>query len=168
MFRTFRRAGWFDVAHGGANLLADVTIPGALVELPAHLYPPENSTNLSLTADLALAGAVGAIVNLLACVVPAGQRAVIRSFGIFADAPVATTRVTWTVRVDGVPVSGLQAVTFIPRAAGSFSRTFDVLVLARPGQLVEVIATNVDGAPIRVGATLDGWTHTLKQNAGSN
>jgi hypothetical protein len=163
----FRRVARELVAAGGpTQQQATAATPPAIVAYPPYERAGPDSVPLVLQGDAALNG-VGNAVDPVALQVqlPANRRARIASFGQFLDGPLSSTIVQWTLFINDVPVPGLAGISVLGRAAGSLARDLDVFVLVPAGARIRVRITDVDGAPIRAGATLGGWTYLSQEGA---
>lgn len=85
----------------------------------------------------------------------------LQTFSLYVLSQTPLTSATWTVRIDGAPISGLSNVQNPPGTANLVLVTRDTLQIRIPNNAtVDVLITNnnVNG-PWTVGARLIGWYH---------
>lgn len=78
---------------------------------------------------------------------------------IFLDAPNTTTDVTFTLRFNGGPVQGADALRSFPRTANNLSITFPFNTVAPGGAVIDVLATNNSAFAWNIGAEVGGWQY---------
>lgn len=135
--------------------------PAAPVMFPPHLYPPDDATEFTLTAVVALAGPANEVqapaeVELTT---NEGELGVVRVITLFIDAPVAATDVRFRFRLDGKGVEGYEDLRIPGRAASSIERTIDAAIRLKPNSKLSVLIANIDGAARRAAVTISGWTY---------
>lgn len=86
-----------------------------------------------------------------------GVVAVIKYVSLFADAPTLATNVNWALLINGAPVPGWEALSFSPRVAANFERTFPGTVRIPPNANVQVRITNLSASAWDIGASFGGW-----------
>lgn len=84
--------------------------------------------------------------------------AAIQFFSIFINAPTLASDVIWTLRRNGAPVPGFEAVTFAPRAAQSFERTFPCDIKCQTGTKISVTIKNQGAGAELLGSSFGGWS----------
>lgn len=91
---------------------------------------------------------------------PGDQVGWLQQNSIYILVPVATTRVLWTIRINGGPVSGFDNIRNPPGAANFILiNDNDMRVRVPQGATVDMLITNEDGAAVTVGGKLAGWYH---------
>jgi hypothetical protein len=86
-----------------------------------------------------------------------GYYGLIAFFSIFCNAPSVTSNIRWAIRANGGPIAGWDAISFSPRAASSFERTFGATIRIPGGTKISVAITNNGVAAEDVGASYGGW-----------
>lgn len=90
---------------------------------------------------------------------PAQNEGVVRSVSIFVDAPTTALNVVWSLRINGQPVAGADALTTFPRSASNLSITFEYFKQVPVGALIELVVSNRSAAgPWTVGGNFAGWS----------
>lgn len=110
--------------------------------------------------QIALGAGVGtqATSAALRFALPQTMIGVVQIFGLYLLAPVNTTRVQFTLRINGAPVSGWDNIQFPPGTANFVVQNYSGLqVKVSPGSVVDVLVTNLDGAAITCGGKIAGW-----------
>lgn len=133
------------------------------------VYPPRIEKLLTSAdfnvADYAMAvpAGVGSLVTSanLAFALPATQVGWLQQFFLYILGPLATTRLSFMVMINGGPVPGFTMIN--PPGAVNFLliTTNDMRVRLPQGSTVNVQITNLDGAAITAGGLLAGWYHPL-------
>lgn len=156
-------------------------IPGMGIQLPPRgpdiptstisriIYPPrieklQASVDFSArNYNMALAAGIGNTVAspVLSFTVPTGQVGWLQQFSLYTLTQTAATTVQWTVRINGGPVPGFDAIQNPPGIANFVYITADDMRVRVPGgATVDVLITNVGvGGPWVVGGDLAGWYH---------
>lgn len=108
----------------------------------------------------AVAGATLASVAL-SFTVPTGQVGWLQQFAMYSLTPTALTRVQWTVRINGGPVPGFDAMQTPPGIANLiYVGSDDMRIRVPGGATIDVLITNLTaGGPWTVGGDLAGWYH---------
>jgi hypothetical protein len=82
----------------------------------------------------------------------------------------ATTVVTYTLKINGAPVGGYSGLSIFPRVAPSISNSFDSFIRVPSGGKITASYTNTDGGTYVLGFAVSGWfwpevsgTNWLKQ-----
>lgn len=79
---------------------------------------------------------------------------------IFLDAPTNATSVNFTLRFNGGPVQGADALRSFPRTANNLSVTFPFNIVVPGGTVIDVLATNQNASgPWTVSAEVGGWQY---------
>lgn len=104
-----------------------------------------------------LAGA-GSAVTLLRYDNPSSSYGIVRALGGGVDSMTAVTDVTFSLRVNGAPVPGWGQWRLFPGPAARVSGNVDTWVLLWPGDVVELVIINTDGALYTVGGSFSGWS----------
>lgn len=132
-----------------------VTIPPPEVE---PIPTAKDFFRILRTAALAAGAGNQVVSTALRYQASGGIVAAIKFVSIFVDAPTALTNVVWSVLLNGAPAPGFDALTFSPRVAANFERTFPCTIRVPPNTTVQVVITNQDAAgPWTVGASFGGW-----------
>jgi len=132
-----------------------VTIPPPEVE---PIPTAKDFFRILRTAALAAVAGTQIINTALRFQTTAGIVAAVKFVSLFADNPTALINVRWALLLNGAPAPGFDALTFSPRVAANFERTFPCTIRVPPSTTVQVVITNVDAAgPWTVGASFGGW-----------
>lgn len=132
------------------------------------IYPPwtvklaESRDFLVNDFQMALPGAIGATISSAASQfqVPESQIGWLQNFALYILAPIATSSVKWTIRINGGPVSGWDNIQNPPGVALFTYIPSDDLQIRLPNHcLVDVLITNRSANPETVGTALGGWYH---------
>lgn len=132
---------------------------------PPWQFPPPGAREFFTQATGVLAAGAGQVLDLadLSLNAPDRYKGVIRTVGIFIDAPLATFDITWIVLVNGAPYSGWDTLTTFPRAANSLSVDLEgVIRLPQNAQSTIRIRNNNAVGPWTVGANYSGWWWPLQ------
>ncbi len=111
---------------------------------------------------MTLAAAIGATATSanLRFQVPQSQVGWCQEMELYILAPTATSRVTWTLRINQGPVSGFDNLQIPPGAANLILITKnDLRVRVPEGALVDVLITNGAAQAETVGGRIAGWYH---------
>lgn len=108
-----------------------------------------------------LAAGVGATVIPVSFDMPPSFVGFCQIFGIYALSPLATTDITFSLRINQGPVEGWENVTLPPGATNLTLQNFSDLQVRMPDACtLDVIVTNNSAAgPWTVGAKIAGWYH---------
>lgn len=112
-------------------------------------------------ADIAAgAGSTLVIAPTTALRIPDLYEGVVAFVTIFLDAPTTGTDVIFTLRFNGGPVSGADALRSFPRTANNLSITFPFNIVVPGGTTIDVLATNQNAnGPWSIGAEVGGWSY---------
>lgn len=88
---------------------------------------------------------------------PANNIGIIRGVNLFILDMLTTTVLTWTLTINGGPVSGYTNLQIFARTAPFVGNTFDSFVNIPQGSKVRVVYTNTDGGSYTIGAAISGW-----------
>lgn len=134
---------------------------------PPWVYPPPvGSRNFYIQG----AGAIGpgptgyVLVPGTRYVVPNGFRAIIREINLDVNNLLATSNITFQLRINNGGVQGYTMAVF-PRALASFSSAFgpdSTMVFVPEGGVVEIFVNVVDAVVYNLGASYRGWQYTDK------
>lgn len=154
-----------------------LSAPPTRADVAAHspmqrlVYPPRIEKLLSSqdfnVSDFAmvLAAGAGSVVTsqALRFQVPQSQVGWLQQFTMYVLAPLATTDIRFTVRINEGPVSGFTNKQPPPGAANLILIDInDIRVRIPNGATVDVLVTNNSAAgPWTVGGSLAGWYHPL-------
>jgi hypothetical protein len=139
-------------------------LPGALgpeqgmfIRLPGVNFPPAGGIPVDTSGDADLAA--GAVGQLLLVNVPTGSRFRMAGIGFAADDETALSFLTWTIQVDGQPVSGYTQQT---AAVGSVRNLTEIFVLTGVSATVSVnVAIDATAAATyRYICRVRGWFYT--------
>jgi hypothetical protein len=122
-----------------------------------ELYPIPGATEFYKSAVAASAGAGTITPAGLALQLPASSLGIVRVFGVGLDDMTQATRVTFSLRVNQIPVPAWGAFDMFPGVAARVTSTSDTWIVLPSGCLVDVQVINVDGAAYQVGANYSGW-----------
>lgn len=89
--------------------------------------------------------------------VPQGSYATIQFISIFCNAPTVATDVDWALLINGAPVPGFSNLSFSPRVAASFERSFPASVRVSDGAKIGVRITNNGAGAEDIGSSYGGW-----------
>lgn len=139
--------------------------PFARIVFPPRIEKIPTSADFNV-ADYAMAvpaGVGGTVTSAtLAFTLPATMVGWLQQVFLYVLSPLATTSLSWSVRINGGPVPGFTALRNPPGAANFLLiTTNDVRVRLPQSCVVDVQITNVDGAAITAGGLLAGWYHPL-------
>jgi len=124
--------------------------------------PPSGVDFYFNVGPVVLAAGVGSSVVIAPAtplVVQALYEGIIAFVTIFLDAPNTTTDVTFTLRFNGGPVQGADALRSFPRTANNLSITFPFNIVAPGSSTIDVLATNNSAFAWNVGAEVGGWQY---------
>lgn len=139
--------------------------PFARIVFPPRIEKIPTSADFNVV-DYAMAvpAGVGSVVTsaALSFALPATQVGWLQQVFLYVLLPIATTQLSWSVRINGGSVPGFTGLRNPPGAANFLLiTTNDVRVRLPQGSTVDVQITNVDGAAITAGGLLAGWYHPL-------
>lgn len=144
----------------------EVSVPGQgapraafVVNLPTVDKPP-TATDFNTFGTAAGLTALNTPAELAAFQVPANSVGVIRSISILANALLTTSDIIWTLRFNGVAVSGWDALTINPRAASSVEVSWvpeETFILVPEGSRISFEATVRDGGTYQLSVGFHGW-----------
>jgi hypothetical protein len=150
--------------RGGPPVSTPVNQDAPTVGRTLFLPLPEDSPIPDAQEFNALGSVATAIVQsnidiplLPLIVVPASYKAVIRGVSIYINNMLATTNVTWTVRVNNNPIPGYSGLSIFPRVAPFVGNSFDAEYRFEGPATVTVSFSNIDGGAYTVGAAISGW-----------
>lgn len=129
---------------------------------PWDVEPPPSARNFfTVTKPLLTAPALGSVATTLASGgafgVPEKNSCALKLVSIFCDSPTASTLLTYTFRVNGTPVPGLEAAGFAPRIAANIQIDLDNTIQIVDGGFLDCLISNAGAGPFNVSVTLSGW-----------
>lgn len=160
------------VNRGGAGLMGGAPSMGGgdgggalpspqLIIFPWWYVPPTSSTYFYRDTGNQVVP-VGAVNQLLAgseFVVGAGTRAVVQSIALVVQLPVVTDDFIYTMRRNGGPVQGLDAIRNFALPANASVRDLNGYNLQfQPGDTVSWTVTNFGAAAVTVGVSYLGYS----------
>jgi len=144
--------------------------PATNSPLVRNVYPPwvyklPSSQDFNAEAyDVAIAAVVGATASITSFQTPPTFVGYIQIFSIYVLSPTAVQDVTWTLRINGAPVSGWDNIFFPPGVANFGVRDFsDIQVRIPNGALITVTASNGSANAWTIGAKIAGWYHATTE-----
>lgn len=100
----------------------------------------------------------GSTVTLLSFLVPSSSYGIVRALGGGVDNMTTATDVTFSLRRNGAGVPAWGTWRLFPGAAARATGNVDTWVPLYPGDLLELVILNADGALYTVGGSFSGWT----------
>lgn len=134
---------------------------GALTRLPASFVPPPEAIdfraggNNSVTGPATTAAIANSAVNI-----PRGTVGYIRSVTFNINNMIATTVVSFSVLLNGAPISGWNNISIFPRVAASVSVSFtpdETFIKISDGGTISLQVTVTDGGTYVLGGNFHGW-----------
>ncbi len=157
---------------GGGSAVARGIRPRNTLQLPPHLYPPETARSFNLAVNVGITGAGTRVTPPeLSQRMPKNCYGTVAGIDFDLDGIVITSRVFWTVLVNGSPVQGFNALTVLGRnGAASVSRSVGagaaLGILVPIGGLVSVSILDADGGTYTAGTQVYGWFWPQESGAG--
>lgn len=148
-------------APGGGGVAAGFlrTVPPVL-----QVKPPSGvdfaPTGL-LPAATAATTAGGVVVGTCTFTVPGGSVAYLRSFILEVGNLLPTSLITFSVRIDGASIPGMNALQVIPANLAVFILAYgpdEIFIEIPPGKVLEIAVVIADAGVYNLGASLHGWT----------
>jgi hypothetical protein len=138
--------------------LQRIVFPPYVYKLPGGRSQDFNRNNFAAT----LAAGVGSVVTPVSFAMPGTMKGYVQIMGVYVLSPTANTSVTFSLRINGSPVSGWDNIQNPPGVANFFVQNFaDLQVEVAPGADISIVATNNNAnGPWTVGAKVAGWYHT--------
>lgn len=122
-----------------------------------EVYPIPAAQEFNPVVSKATSAVETSVDTGLSVQVPPNNVAIIRGFTIFITNMVATTNVSYTLRVNGTPQPGFSNVSIFPRAAPYVGNGFDAMIRVPQGGLVTATYSNGDGGTYTIGVAVSGW-----------
>ena len=137
--------------------------PFARIVFPPRIEKLPTSADFNVKDySVAVAAGVGSTAVGPSFTLPETMVGWLQQVFIYILSPLATTSLTFAVRINGGPVPGFDALENPPGAANFLLLTTNDVRVRLPSRCtVDVLITNVDGAAITAGALLAGWYHPL-------
>lgn len=163
-----RHSGQAQGRHISPEVFRQQAGPADTSPLVRNVYPPW-VYKLPTSADFnrnsynsALAGVIGASVEILTLTLPATYVGWIQIFGIYILSPSALQNVTFTLKINGAPVEGWDNIQFPPGVANFVVQNFsDLQVRVPDGGKISIVATNGSADAWTVGGKVSGWYHSM-------
>lgn len=139
--------------------------PYQRVVFPPYIYKLPNGRSQDFNRNnyaTALAAGAGTVVEPVSFALPGTMIGYVQIMGIYVLSPTGNTDLTFTLRINGAPVSGWDNINTPPGVANLILQNFsDVQVPLGAGTVVSVTVTNNNAfGPWTVGAKVAGWYHT--------
>lgn len=165
-----RRTGSASRARLDATVFRQQEGPADSSPLVRNIYPPwvfklpmSQDFNASDFATV-LAGVIGTTVEITSFTLPETMVGWIQIFGLYILSPTALQDITFTLRVNGAPVSGWDNIKFPPGVANFVVQNFSELQVRAPNSAkISVTATNNSANAFTIGAKISGWYHPLTE-----
>lgn len=140
---------------------------GALTLPPYYVRPPvasdmnRNASGTGFTALNTPAVLPGSVFQL-----PPDNIGIIRSVVLSVNTLLVTSSLFWRIRFNAVPVSGWDALTVFPRAAGSVSEAYgpeETFIFVPVGGTIDILIDVTDAGTYQAGASYHGWYYDPSQ-----
>lgn len=161
-----RKRGYAAQGRGSGGYRTAVSIQGggasaqAFAVAPPYVTKPPNGVDFQDFGTVAGVTSASGAVLLASFQVPSNDVAVIRTVSILANGLLTTSDIVWSFRFDGNTVTGWDALTINPRAAGSVEVTWspeETYIHVPEGALVELVARVNDGGTYQLSGSFHGW-----------
>lgn len=142
--------------------------PAQVVVAPPSIQRPPQAQDFNLFGTLV--GATTAtttwptVVTGTAFTVPSGNVGVIRSLTVDVNTLLASSNIVWTLRFNGGPVEGWDALTLFPSNLARASLTWgpeETFIPVPEGAQVDVVVQVLDGATYTLGSSYHGWYYPV-------
>lgn len=133
------------------------------VALPIVEKPP-GASDFNIAGTLAARNIANSPSTLATFQIPANSVAAIRAISILANALLVTSDIRWILRFNGVAVTGWNALTINPRAAGSVEVSWtpeETFIRVPEGSLVSWDVNVVDAGTYQLSVQFHGWFYSV-------
>lgn len=161
-----RRASTLGTAREDLGPVAPALGAAQLTVAPWAIYPPPDALDFSRAVSFTPgAGPVTVTPAGLQVQLDRGYVAVVRDITLIINDMLATTDVVFRLRVNQGPVQGWEALTILPRVAGSVSRgnlPESTVIRIPDGALIDWQIVVNDAGVYRIGVDYHGWSVSKK------
>lgn len=162
--RPGRRPGAGYSGGGGVDVSVRSGGGGSIRTLaPPWVWMPAGGVDFQAFGSQAGLTAASGRVVLASAQIPPNRVGVIRSLSILANSLLTTSDIVWSLRFNGNNVSGWDALTILPRSAGSVEVSWtpeETYIHAPEGSLVELSVEVNDAGTYQLGASFHGWHYS--------
>jgi len=157
---------------GGGSAVALGVRSRKTLQLPPHLYMPENGQPFNLAVNVGITGAGTRVTPPeLRFQIPPNCYGTVAGIDFDLDGIVITSRVFWSLLFNGTPVQGFNALTVLGRnGAASVARSVGsgapLGLVTALGSLISMSILDSDGGTYTAGTQVYGWFWPQDSGAG--